>query len=138
MARIPKPWFREQTRSWYVKIDGVQHPLGRDKKEADRQFHRLMAGEGLSVVQAALSLVGLIRTSHQPVQASGSPSATCFISIRHQAGPLVETKLKIRHLHPASFGSKGLSTTPQGHKSTIEKLGKNDVLQKSQECYRLL
>jgi hypothetical protein len=32
MARIPRPWFREQTRSWYVKIDGVQHPLGKDKK----------------------------------------------------------------------------------------------------------
>jgi integrase len=46
--RVPKPWLRKQTGTWYVQIDGVQHPLGKDKKEADKKYHRLMAGEGLA------------------------------------------------------------------------------------------
>ena len=60
MPRIPKPWFREQTQSWYVKINGVQHSLGKDKKAADKQYHRLMAGEGLAIPMRDLSLAGLI------------------------------------------------------------------------------
>ena len=42
--RTSKPWFRKSTRSWYVQIDGVQVPLGRDKDEAQQKYHRLMAG----------------------------------------------------------------------------------------------
>ncbi len=42
--RKPKPWFRKSTKSWYVQIDGVQVPLGRDKEEAQQKYHRLMAG----------------------------------------------------------------------------------------------
>ena len=60
MARIPKPWFRDQTQSWYVKIGGVQHPLGKDKKEADKAYHRLMAGEGLAQPIKDLALGGLV------------------------------------------------------------------------------
>jgi hypothetical protein len=48
MPRIPKPWSREQTQSWYVKLGGVQHPLGKDEKDADRLYHRLTAGEGIA------------------------------------------------------------------------------------------
>lgn len=58
--RIPKPWFRAQTQSWYVKINGVQHPLGADKKEADKRFHRLMAGEGLDTPLKNHTLGGLV------------------------------------------------------------------------------
>lgn len=60
MARTPKPWFRDQTQSWYVKLGGVQHPLGKDKKEADRRFHRLMAVEGLSAPLKDVPLPGLV------------------------------------------------------------------------------
>ncbi|MCA9026818.1 MAG: tyrosine-type recombinase/integrase [Planctomycetaceae bacterium] len=42
MARIPRPWFRKQTRCWYVTIDGVQHNLGKNKKQAEQFFHKLM------------------------------------------------------------------------------------------------
>jgi hypothetical protein len=61
---VPKPWFREQTQSWYVEINGVQHPLGKHPtkepppkqedgewkppKEVTTAWHRLMAGEGLA------------------------------------------------------------------------------------------
>ncbi len=41
MSRLPKPWLRDQIKSWSVKIGGTQHPLGKDKKEADKAYHRL-------------------------------------------------------------------------------------------------
>lgn len=40
--RPHKPWFRKQTKTWYVQIDGRQYNLGRDKEKADDEFHRLM------------------------------------------------------------------------------------------------
>jgi integrase len=58
--RIPEPWFRKQTQSWYVKIGRVQHPLGKDKKQADKAYHRLMAAEGLATPVKDLPLRGLI------------------------------------------------------------------------------
>ena len=42
--RKPKPWFRKSTRSWYVQIDGVQVPLGREKQAAQDKYHQLMVG----------------------------------------------------------------------------------------------
>lgn len=31
---MPKLWFRKQNKSWYVKIDGKQVNLSRDKQAA--------------------------------------------------------------------------------------------------------
>lgn len=42
MARHPKPFFRKQTRSWYVTIGGRQIPLGKDRQVAFDQYHELM------------------------------------------------------------------------------------------------
>ncbi|HZZ78783.1 MAG TPA: tyrosine-type recombinase/integrase [Gemmataceae bacterium] len=46
MARIPKPWFREDRQAWFVTINGERHNLGADEKEAKRKFHELMASDG--------------------------------------------------------------------------------------------
>lgn len=43
MARIPKPWFREDRHAYFVTIGGTRHNLGPDKKSADRRYHELMA-----------------------------------------------------------------------------------------------
>lgn len=43
MARNPKPWFRSARNEWRVTINGVDHNLGPDEKEAHRRFHELMA-----------------------------------------------------------------------------------------------
>ena len=32
--RVPKPWFRKQSGTWYVQLDGKQHNLGADKAAA--------------------------------------------------------------------------------------------------------
>ena len=44
--RTPKPWYRQQTDTWYVCLRGKQIPLAkgkRSKREAEEAFHRLMA-----------------------------------------------------------------------------------------------
>jgi integrase len=47
MARPAKPWYREQTGWWMVKINGVQTKLVRgyeNRKEAEQKFYELKAG----------------------------------------------------------------------------------------------
>lgn len=42
MGRQSKPWWKASHEAWYCTIQGKKHRLGTDKKEADREFHRLM------------------------------------------------------------------------------------------------
>ncbi len=76
--RTPKPWFRAQTQTWYVKINGVQHPLGKDKKEADRLFHRLMAGEGLAKPVKDLPMAGLVEHFLSDTQKTVTPETLAW------------------------------------------------------------
>jgi integrase len=46
MARQPKPWFWKARGAWYVQLGGKQIRLAEDKREAEREFYRLMAAEG--------------------------------------------------------------------------------------------
>lgn len=39
----PKPFYRKQTKAWYVQIGKKQHNLGKNKKEAWAKYHALMA-----------------------------------------------------------------------------------------------
>ena len=43
MARTPKPWFDKARKCWKVTISGKRHNLGKNKKAAMAEFHRLMA-----------------------------------------------------------------------------------------------
>ena len=43
MSRPNKPWFRTSRKTWFVNINGQQHNLGPDEKEAKRRFYELMA-----------------------------------------------------------------------------------------------
>jgi len=40
-----QPFFRPKRNAWYVEVKGKEYPLGKDKEEAFKEFHRLMAGE---------------------------------------------------------------------------------------------
>lgn len=42
MPRQSKPFFREQTQSWYCSVNGKQIPLGKSKTEALQKFYELM------------------------------------------------------------------------------------------------
>jgi integrase len=44
-GKVPQPWFRESKQAWYVCIDGRQRRLSKDRDEAFRRYHLLMAGE---------------------------------------------------------------------------------------------
>ena len=44
--RCPQPFFRTQTQSWYVQLQGGQIPLGRDREEAWAKYNELMASSG--------------------------------------------------------------------------------------------
>lgn len=45
MARPNKMWFRKDRGTWYVRIDGTLHNLGKDKAAAEKQFHKLKLQE---------------------------------------------------------------------------------------------
>lgn len=59
MARLPKPWYRAERKAWFVIVNGVQHNLGPDKKDAQRRFHALMREPKKKRV-SALSLAAVI------------------------------------------------------------------------------
>jgi integrase len=42
--REPKPFFRKQTKTWYVQIGKKQHNLGPDEEVAKQKYHALMSG----------------------------------------------------------------------------------------------
>lgn len=56
MGRTPKPWWWDERQAYYATIDGVRHRLGEDKKSADAEFHRLMAGRGRVVTPENITL----------------------------------------------------------------------------------
>jgi integrase len=43
--RQPKPFYRKQTKSWYVQLGKKQHNLGSDKTAAMTAYYTLMAGK---------------------------------------------------------------------------------------------
>jgi hypothetical protein len=42
MPRQSKPFFREQTQSWYCSTNGKQFSLGKNKTEAFEKFYELI------------------------------------------------------------------------------------------------
>ena len=72
MARRPQPWFRKARHCWFVTIDGIQHNLGPDKKEAFDQFYRLMSQPRTAGTQS-LSFAALADRFLEWVQRKRSP-----------------------------------------------------------------
>ena len=57
MPRQPRPWFREQNRTWYIQLNGRQVPLGKDRQKAFERYHALLArnnGDGFEQVDVLL------------------------------------------------------------------------------------
>lgn len=59
MPKSPKPWCRKG-RGWFVTIRGKQLNLGRDRKTAFQEFHRLMNEPAEQQRVAAMSLAGIV------------------------------------------------------------------------------
>lgn len=56
--RQPKPFYREQTKSFYVQLRGKQHNLGRDEKAAWAKYHELMSAQPAPESEATPILLG--------------------------------------------------------------------------------
>lgn len=48
--RIPRPYLRKQTQTWYIQLGKKQIRLSRDKKEAFEKYHEIMADRGMAAV----------------------------------------------------------------------------------------
>jgi integrase len=58
MARPNRPWYWTARDAWYVTVDGKRHMLAKGKasrKEAQAEFHRLMAAEGKAEATSTLT-----------------------------------------------------------------------------------
>ncbi len=45
MPHFPKPFFRASRKLWYVEVRGKQINLGRDKEQAFKKYHQILAAE---------------------------------------------------------------------------------------------
>ena len=61
MARVPKPWWREDRQAWFVTIDCKRQNLGANRKEAMQRFHSLMATPArVGITKATESVAAII------------------------------------------------------------------------------
>jgi integrase len=59
--RIPKPFFRQQTKTWYVQLGRVQHRLGPDKQEALAKYKALIAGEQVGQAGDGMQVIAVLK-----------------------------------------------------------------------------
>ena len=56
MARLPKPWWRESKKCWYVKLKGVQTRLDPDEKKATKKFYELLGKQPAAASSTMLTV----------------------------------------------------------------------------------
>ena len=72
MPRQSKPYFRQQTQSWYCSINGKQFPLGKNKTQAFEKFYELM-GKGDELKSFKSTLYDLTQAYLDWCQANRKP-----------------------------------------------------------------
>jgi integrase len=60
MSRRPAPYWKASHAAWYCTIAGVKHRLGTDQRDAEHEFHRLMASAGNSPAPQSLRVNQLV------------------------------------------------------------------------------
>jgi len=60
MPRKPTPYWKASHQAWYCTIGGVKHRLGTDQKNAEQEFHRLMASTGNQPAPQTLEVIRLV------------------------------------------------------------------------------
>ena len=80
MARLAKPWSRKQVRERYLTIDGQQHRLGPDKKDAYRRFRELMARPKTTIVTGTVAEVSERFRDWTEVRASAAGMCPCIFT----------------------------------------------------------
>jgi hypothetical protein len=58
--RQPKPFFRKQTQSWYLRLGKQFIPLGKDKEAAFDEYHAIMDKRAKGQIQAEGSVAKIL------------------------------------------------------------------------------
>lgn len=92
MARLPKPWWRKDRRSWFVTIDGVRHNLGKDRTAAFQKFHELMAQPQRRVVmsESVASLIDAFLDWTQKHRAERTTNIYAEVDLEMKARPAIQ------------------------------------------------
>jgi len=101
IMREPRPFFRKQTQSWYVKLGKEFVPLGNDETEAFEEYHAIMTKRRQEAVTADDSVANLIDLRWNWIKANRAETTAdrvkpVLTSFKHFIGP----KLKVRKLKP--------------------------------------
>jgi integrase len=126
-GRIPRPWHRATTDSWFVTLDGKQVPLGKSKREAWAEFHRIMAARGEvpqvneRITVRELADLWLLDCEHRL-----KPETVQHYRSRIDAFAVVHGGMAVRDLKPFHVahwaGSKGWAQSSEHSAITIVKL----------------
>jgi hypothetical protein len=100
MARRPKPWYRESRKSWFVTLRGVQHCLGRNKREAFDRFYELMQQKPRERKVSAESLAVVFDTFLEWVLENRSPDTFEWYRSRLQQFIKRHPDLRVSDLKP--------------------------------------
>lgn len=114
-----KPFFKKQKKAWYVHHQGKQVHLGKDKAEAFKKWHRLVAGEEpMQPSVKVADLLGLFLDWSEEQQAEATYQQYQYFLTRFakHIGPLKLQALKPFHLSRwVEKEFKGRSPTTQHH-----------------------
>lgn len=115
MPHFPKPFFKKSRGLWYVEIDRKQINLGRDREEAFRRYHELMAEPKRQEVQSWL-VPALVDQFLDWVQRNRSPDTYEWYRYRLQRfcdrhGQLQTKALRPFHVQQWIDGYPDLSKT---------------------------
>lgn len=99
--REPRPFFRKQTQSWYVKLGKEFVPLGKDQEAALEQYHEIMAKRRRTTVTEMDSVANVLDLRWAWVKANlAETTADRLKPILKSFGLFVGPKLTVRRLKP--------------------------------------
>ena len=125
--REPKPFFRNQTKSWYVQFGKDQIPLGRNEEEAWDKYRRLMDERRRGAVKSDES-VATILNHHLAWTKDNQAHGTFKKKLRHlksfgrYIGPKLNvSKLRVYHVQ------RWIDQEYAGRSSTYQHIAITDV-----------
>lgn len=116
--KMPKPWKRKSNGVWYVEINGKQVPLSTDKKEAFKEYNRIIRERGWTESTDDCKLHDLIdehwnwyRKNNAPTTVAGRRYLSQGLRDFCPAG-MMASEVRPRHIHKFidSTGAESPST----------------------------
>jgi hypothetical protein len=97
--RIPKPFFRKQTKTWYVQIGKKQHNLGPDEEAAKEKYGRLIVGrQPINDETTVLTILYLFLAWWKDNRAASTHEQ--YVHYIHSFGKFIGDKLTVEKFTP--------------------------------------